>query len=448
MTTTTPIIRMNIGGAPEEFRGEEVISASMVLQVNPLSAELIASEVEFTIFSTDPKYSIFSDGTYFSALSKRQPVLIYEQVGTAEIFLGRFFLEDWKAENENQFWFKGYDLIGSLDYVKFDGRFWSSDTTFAEVVAIILENLGIDYVILDGVGTTPLRGWLPPSTVREALQQACFAAGAMILSSRDQLEIGASRFVVDLPAASFLVDDARKKNQEELELLPLVTKISLISHEYSQGTDLVTIFDQTLAPGNYKIVFEEPYYDVSATGAGATVEDITTEDGVSLTTEDGVTLVIEQEFVFGPNYVYLSVESQGGAVLIQGYPWVDSQQVHLYDAALGENVKENQLEIKDATLISPSNAQDILDHLVDYYSQRYRQKITLLELQFPTRYYGDPPVYGDGLYEGPGDAAINVGEILESSTFKSKSILGVIEKLEIDLTGGFLIDIENIGVED
>lgn len=443
---TYPIIRMTVGGVAEEFSGEEVISASLVREIDPLSIELPASEVEFTIYTTDEKWSIFSDGTYFNSLSRKQPVDVYEDIDGTEVFLGHFYLDDWKRLNDSQFWFKGICILGILDQVDYDGQFWVDDTPLYQIIDTIFEGLGISYKVLSPVNNVLLRGWVPPGTVREALQQACFAGGATVDSSREELIIQECKLPINDSSSPILITDAQKKSSEELELLKLVTGIEVVSHDYSQDDELVTIFDKYLAEGAYKIVFEEPYYGVVTTGVGYSVVNLTTEDGENLTTEDGDELVIPSEFIYGPNSLYLSVDSPGGQVLVQGYRWIDSQQAHLFHESVDGAVKENRLKIDQATLVSPERGDAVLANLADYHRQRYSQRLTLLTgAVFPTRFYGEAPEYGDGLYEE--DPSVKINELADATTYGTRSIHGLIERIDIDLTGGCLKEIELIGVE-
>lgn len=442
---THPIIRMQtIDGIGEVFDDIDIISASLVRQVSPLSIELPASEVEFTIYTTDTKYSIFSDGTYYTSLSQKQPLDVFEDIDGVEVFIGRYYLDEWKFISESQFWFKGIDIVGLLEYLTFDGRFYEDDTALTTILDDILSDYKIEYQVLNPVASTVLRGWIAPGTAREALQQALFAAGAMVYSSRSSLVIGESKLVTHTPTEEVTIGDADKKGSQEIELMPMVTKIDVVSHEYVGGGTLVTIFDRVLEPGSYKLVFDKPYYGVTATGEGYSIENLTTEGGENLLTEGLKEIVIAGDFVFGPNYIYLTVGT-AGQVLVQGYEWIDSEEVHTHTETLDPSIKENQIEIRDATMVSSDIGDAVLNRVVNYFSQRYRQRVTLLNYSIPDRYYGNIPLYGAGLYEA--DPSPRTGDIAMTTTFKSKYVLGIIEKEEVDLTGGFLVNLESVGVE-
>ena len=73
-------------------------------------------------------------------------------------------------------------------------------------------------------------------------------------------------------------------------------------------------------------------------------------------------------------------------------------------------------------MISPNNAEEIVQLVFDYYSQRYVQNVRLFSPE------------------------IHVGSSVESDTFQSKQIGGIVEKMDMNLSGGFLVDTEIIGV--
>jgi hypothetical protein len=80
--------------------------------------------------------------------------------------------------------------------------------------------------------------------------------------------------------------------------------------------------------------------------------------------------------------------------------------------------------VEKATLVSPDLVSDVLTGLVDYYKLRYQQNVRLFPN--PTATLGDIQVV-DSLY--------------------GKNIVGITEKLVSDLTGGYLIDAEIVGLE-
>ena len=430
MSLTYPKIKMLLGeGHTIEvwFDKEDIITASIVRQVNPVSVVIPVGTLEFTFFTTGNAFSMFEDGTYFDQLSKRQAIDVYEYINGSDRYLGKFYLDEWENVNENVVKFTAFDLVGVADATQFEGYYWSSATTLSDIIYSILHPVDISYTIDVSLASDTFTGWIPPGTCREALQQICFAAGAMVVNADDdELQIVPTVLPILSPAAEGTIADSGKTDKQKIELLPLVTSIDLYSHDYSAGAVQETIFEDYLEVGEYTIIFNEPYYDITATGVGYDPIYITAEDGdylCSEVTSEVTYIVIGGTFQYGSNSIYLHVYS-AGTVTIKGYPWIDNKQSHLYEeSGLDENVTRNDKIIKNATMVSSAIADDVLTRISNYYKQRYKQESNLF-----------PCVY-------------KTGDCIIIGSYFSKQILAILEKMDYDLTIGFIAKVKLIGVE-
>ena len=124
----------------------------------------------------------------------------------------------------------------------------------------------------------------------------------------------------------------------------------------------------------------------------------------------------------GANYAIVSVATTG-TVLLTGQGYTDTLQVYgVYNTGLDANVKVNIPGIKDATLVNSSNVASITQLVYNYYQQRYLQKVKLYN---PTAEAGKTALV-DALY--------------------NRQIAGIVEKLDLDLSGGFTAKAEINGV--
>ena len=82
---------------------------------------------------------------------------------------------------------------------------------------------------------------------------------------------------------------------------------------------------------------------------------------------------------------------------------------------LPAGIKSSTKPIKDATLIDPARASAVARRLLSYYQMRYTDEGQLL----------------------PGDEKI--GQVIELQSIGGKSLTGPIQRLTVDLTGGYLI---------
>ena len=427
MTATYPKIKLEVGvghGTVVWFEDTEITKAKIIREISPLSTEIPIGTLEFTIYSTSADYSIFSDGTYFDYLSKRQPIDVYESVDLVDRYLGRFFLDKWENPSEYELTFKAFDLVGVADASPWDGYYWDSATTMDDIVDAILTPQDIPFTVHVDLASDTFTGWIPPGTCREALQQICFAAGAMVIAADDdELQIVPTILPYDSPTADDTILDTERTGKQPVTLLPLITSIDVISHDYTEGTDVVTILSDTLAIGDYKFIFNDPYFDVTATGVGSLAYNIAAESGYQLITEGGVYLTMPGDFQYGSNCIYLYVLIEG-AVVVTGYLWIDGKQSHVFDEAdLDAYVTKNELAVKDASMVSSTIVAAVLTRISSYYRQRYSQDVILFPCEHKT-----------------GDCVI-----INSSY--GKQILGLIERMEYDLCMGFLATTKIVGVQ-
>lgn len=444
MAITYPKIVLTLSdGANLTFDDMAIIEANILEELQPISATLPISTLNVTIFDADGDFSIYNDD---ETLSERQIIDVYEVVNGFDHVIGRFYLDEWEIPDEKTLKLSGIDLIGILDTTSFDGRFWSSLTRLDVVLESVLGEANVSYELEGSLADTQVKGWIPPGSLREALQQICFAAGAAATTSRRK-NLGV--IGVALPAVNnwheFDIGVNDRFVDSKTSLKPLVTGIELVSHNYQKGEEQVTVFEDFLPAGNHKIVFEEPLYDVDVTGVGYIPVLLGTDDGDILVNADGDQLVAYGEFVYGPNSVHLTVDPPGGDVKVTGFKWIDSQQVFRFaETGISEFAKKNVLSISAATLVSNHNASAVLSRLRDYYRQRYVQTMTIL----PTvgNKYGEH-LYGEAKFSWA-TSALRVGKMVSIATLTAGvSLRAVFEKASIDLTGGFLMNGDAIGVK-
>lgn len=431
---TYPIISFVLDGTPIEFSNTDVLECSMLLEVNPISAVLPASTVSVRVFTTDPRFSIFSDGEFYNALTKHLPMEVWVKWNDTTVYMGKFYLDSWKMETENILSFELMDALGVCANVDYPGSYWGTDTALSEVVTEILSRLTITSEFDIDIQDRPIKGWIPPSSVRDALQQVCFAARVEVKTDG----ISGFRFVdAELPIQAdsgtyTYIPDSVKTQDQAVEILPQVTDIELISHDYynlgEAAQTVEEIYSAWLEPGDYIISYPKPYWKVWGEGAGAFPIYVATEDGRVIVTEDSVgvwgdaTVRIATEletFMFGSNYVSVNVTT-AGQITLWGYPWLSADRPHRHHEI---SDTFNAITIENAMLVNSENASDVLSKIVEYYNLRHQTRVRV----FPT--------------------ILTLGGLYKIDSFRSKQLLGVGERFEIDLAGGFLTTATFRGME-
>lgn len=428
MAETYPIIQLILDGTKIEFSGSDILECNLLLELNPISATLPVSTVSVSIFTTDPRFSIYSDGTFYNALSKHLPMYIYAEAGlSTPVYFGTYYLDSWKMESENILSFELVDLLGVCASIEYPGSFWETETTFAAVVADILVKNSIPYSFDNTVSIwdIPIKGWIPPSSVRDALQQVCFAARVIAKTDmRSTIRFFDATLPEQSQAGSYAtVTNAEKTGDQVVTHLPQVTDIELISHDYynlgEEAQTVEEIYSAWLEPGNYIISYPKPYWKVWGEGAGAFPIYVATEDGRVIVTEDSVgvwgdatvRVATESEsFMFGSNFVSVNVVT-AGQITLWGYPWLSADRPHRHHEISDTS---NAITIENAMLVNSENASDVLSKIVEYYNLRHQTRVRVFPMIMP------------------------LGGLYKIDSFRSKQLLGVGERFEIDLAGGFI----------
>jgi len=421
VTVTYPIIKMYLDTEILTFSAEEVVSAVVVEESDSISATLPISTIEFSIINTNSEFSMFG-GEYFDLLYERLPIRVLENVDGDDVFVGKFYLETWENVSEQVIRFKAIDIVGVMANTTYDGGFWDTEITLEDILEEILSRINVLYTLDDTIKDNEVEGWIPPGTYRAALQHICYSGMAAVLTARSEtLDI----IPINLPVATYdsVIADSDKSSAQSVELLPLVTTVEIVTHMYTQNADIEDIFSEDLAIGNYKIVFDKPYVGVVINGPGYTPLILCTEGGVDITTENGDTIEIGGEYVLGPNSLYLTLDT-AGLVEITGYGWTDNRRALIFtETGLTEFTNKLSIDVAEATMVDLDNGEDVLDVTRDAHRLRYKQNVKLLQ------------------------STVKPADIVLTSAFSGQHILARVNKVSLDLTGGYIMEVEMTGIK-
>lgn len=376
------------------FEAEDIKSASVAEDTDILSGQARYNTATLSLYSSDVTFSLIDPSSYAAYLQQRQPFTIYETVDGSQVAIGQFYLDRWTNKSDSEIQFDCMDLLGILDGINQRGGMYAS-VPLQTVIAALLEPIYIPYDIDMDLYDIPISGWLPAGTYRAALQQIALAAGAYLDCSRaSMIKIRKSP---DAASADYsaLISSEEQGAEQSLSLKPLVTGVQVTAHNYVSSTTSRLVYNGTLAAGQHEIVFVEPLHGLSV--SGATIA------------ESGV------------NYAILDVAVQG-TVQLSGQVYTDATRIVSVNGSYSPLIKPNVMKVTGATLVNNANVDAVAARLYAYYQMRYQQKVKLYA------------------------PAIQIGDIVAIETLYGRRIKGVVEKMSLDLSGGFTAKVEITGV--
>lgn len=383
------------------FTSADIKSANVIQEINPLSIELPIDTLNLSIYYFDNDFSIFNPTGIYANLQKNQPLDVYETVNDEIIYIGKYFLSEWKNEAENIINFECVDYLGLLETMPFPGRFWSG-ATFSDAIEVLLQTMPtikVPYELDPQLENIDVTGFVPEGTYREALQSLAFMAGAIVTSSRSGvLRIYKSELASSLTQSDYLITSSDKGlSNNSLELKPLIAGVEIVAHTYTQKNDYVELFNGTLTAGTHIVRFNKLAWDLTITGS-ASFGDINETYAEVVVSSTG-TVVIEAK-------VYEHFESL----------------FSIYNEDIASNETKNIIKISDATLVNPDNVEEVTQRVYDYFQQRYLQSVRL---------FASP---------------IAPGESATVDTIENQQVIGIAERVETNLSGGFVSDVDIVGI--
>lgn len=394
-----------------KFSGSDIKAASLVEQISPLSTELPINTIDFTLYSTAGDFNIAAPSGLYANLQDKEPIDIHESINGEIVYIGRFYLDGWESISDKLASFRASDAIAILESIGFLGGRYKSPTVYSEdLIAEIFENTGIDYDFDASLNGIVVNGLIPYLTnCREALQQTLFYIGAYATCARSNLIR-----ILPMPTISsndYELTSANKSINSPLTLRKMVTGVEVKQLSWSINKSSVTqLYNQSLSSGTYEIPLAENILD-----AVSGFDFHTGTATYSVTKNRGF-------------YCEVTVTSPGTVILTRSTSYNPiGSIVGVYNPSLPANTKENIIVINDAGLINANpptsaiSATTIAQRVYDYYQRRYVQKTKLFA------------------------SLMQVGDCVLVNLTSPSQMIGIVEKMTIDLAGGFVSDVEIIG---
>ena len=362
-------------------------TAKVQEDIDVTSATLSINEADISIVDMNNDFDAENENGAWKSVQKTQEVTLSEYKDGNMIPMGAFFIDDFSfAKNIAKF--KLIDAIGLLDkYTFYEGQIYNN--VCAEVILkAIFATAGITkYAIDKEVGNTLLSGYLSIQTCRKALQQVCFACGAVADDSRsDTIKV----YKPDRYVKSTVGTDRKFNGNTKVSLEKYISGVNIEMKNYVLEEKTSDIYKKTLPAGDTKITFSSPYLPSSITASAGTLKEVKT------------------------NYLIINMPD-AGQCQITGVKYVDTtfsyeKRVDKIEAGETENIKK----YSGCTVYNADILPDIADYLLGYHDLRKKVGMKyLVDLE-------------------------QVGNWANINSIGGKTSTTLIESQTLDLTGGFI----------
>lgn len=371
----------------------EVINAELTEEVSISCDTLPIDELEVSFYTPNGKFALLNPAGQYQYFQYRQKLTAWQVVDGAKRCRGEYYLQTAEATVDAVTKLKCVDIIGILDGEEYKGGYFEA-VPLAEILAEILNPLGVGFEICPELAEVSISGWLAAGSVRNALQRLIFAAGGYILTAG-----GSEIRIVSAPDEVLSIGAERKVMGHKVTLDELITGVKLTAYTYKKG-DYGELWRGDLKAGEQDIYFTEPGEVKSVTGAE---------------------LIEVFERLNGCRVNVLT----DGEVTVNGYAFeVTKQEISEKVPGLPVGTREKIKSFDGVTVLTEDLAQAKAIALRDYYRRRYVDEGDLL----------------------PG--AEYAGAMVQLASLGGRSIIGQVEKLTTDLTGGGIESVKIVGMPE
>lgn len=387
------------------FYGDELRNVKIVQYIDPISSEIKISSCDFTLDShTDMVYSFQS----------KQPL----SVNFNDKLLATSFVKTSKRKARFLWDINAEDYIGIMGDVPFVGGMYTAIPA-SDILIDIFVTAKVPYSIADEFYNVTLSGYIPYTTCREALLQVCFACMAAVNTANSNV-VEVKKLENDVKQTIPL---NRIKQGQSFEDGDTVTGVELTVHTYKESTESLEAYkaEDSGTGENILVKFSEPLHDLTITNGEITDS--------------------------GTNYAYINANA---GCILTGKKYEHSQQIkkHKNPVVLASE-KENISQITSATLVSPINADDVLEHCYKWLIRANAVNLSIIIGKDVSREV-IAPIYGLVKYgmakygviikeTVTNQQDVNLGEIIETETEYLGDVSGRLIQQSFNLNGNIII---------
>lgn len=333
-----------------QFEDDKIVSivdeSAVSLIGAELAVDLLEPEIEYTVYvdytliSSDGYKLISSDGYELRPFSnydlRKLPYATKVTYLSGNRVNGEFFSKNVERVGKSRFKINAMSAVGLMNKQPSKGGIYTGQ----RFDAVLAEVLGEDYEysITDDAAALQVYGWLPYSTRRNNLHQLITAYGVNIIRS----DTGGMLFTILGDTTPEYIPEARIYLDGSVDYGEAASRVEVTEHAffYLASAAEETVFDNTSSDivDNALITFDKPFY------------------ADSIYCSEGNLSIIEAH----TNYAIVS-----GIGILAGKPYTHTTKIVSAD---NENaVVERVVQLKDDTLVTTANADNVLLRLSAYY---------------------------------------------------------------------------------
>lgn len=370
-------------GVLEIIDDSRILKAELTEELDPIALTLPIQTMLLTFFTTGGRFSLLDPSGAYRLFQWKQQMSAFSTIDGNRQPMGVYYLQEASGFVDSVAELALVDSIGILDTVTHLGGIYAAVPlrTFLEE---LLTPEGIDFELDPVFESVTLTGHLPIGSKRTALQQAAFAIGAMVDTTRGEL----MRIYPAPITVSRSIGPDRKIVGHNVTFEELITRVDVTAHSYRLDDEVKELVKSELSTGQHTLHFSVPSNVAQVTGG---------------------TLIINH-----PNYAVVDVQT-AGEVILTGVEYVDDTSVYtVQTGSLPAGAKSSVKSVDKATLVDSTKAAAAARRVYDYYQRRYTADGRIL----------------------PGNE--KVGQMIELQSLGGKTLTGVTERLVIDLAGGHI----------
>ena len=406
-----PNVRMRLKsldyGYGTVFYGNELRSATQIQKIDPVSTQIPINTFTFVLDSKRPDMEF--------QFQTKQPIVVTHNGR----LISTNFVKKAKRTGQKMWEVSTEDYIGIMEKTQFKGGIYS-DKNAIELISEIFTSANVPYEIDERFADLVVSGYIPYTTCRDALMQVAFAVQAVAdTSGSNKVRM---RKLGDTIAQT--IPKRRIMQGQRFEETEAVTGVSITVHSYkpiAEETEIYKAEDNGTGQGIF-VKFTEPYHDLSIVN-GSLIEH-------------------------GENFAIF--DANDGCIL-KGKKYEHKENVRTkVSEVISANSVENIKSISNATLVSTSNVEMLLDKCLEYMTIPQKTYLLIVEGMHVKggdyiRYrdmlkYGDGFKYGDkSPYKVTYDNMVSVGDLIAAETEYLGEVNGRVTEQKFALMAGNII---------